>query len=204
MSQELILTSRLNRMIEQQYLKQMVSIFKYTYNYTHACIHSLYPSLHPFSPPCHTHTHTHTHTHAGRHKNINTHFLCCKRQLQSAHTHSASLPNHTHACPLTNLTILHRHTYVCTLELQAGARRATRVYGRSRRRWGCEKWVAESHAPCSWSCLFAHCPSHRWGPPLACDSLPPLRRESATHTLTVTICVIHPHRKLKLLFDPIH
>ena len=96
MSQELILTSRLNRMIEQQYLKQMVSIFKYTYNYTHACIHSLYPSLHPFSPPCHTHTHTHTHTHAGRHKNINTHFLCCKRQLQSTHTHTLSLPSKPH------------------------------------------------------------------------------------------------------------
>ena len=169
-----------------------------------AFTHSTHPSTLSLLHATHTHTHTHTRMQAGTKTSILTFSAASVSCRAHTHTHSASLPNHTHACPLTNLTILHRHTYVCTLELQAGARRATRVYGRSRRRWGCEKWVAESHAPCSWSCLFAHCPSHRWGPPLACDSLPPLRRESATHTLTVTICVIHPHRKLKLLFDPIH
>ena len=166
-------------------------------------------STHPSTPSLLHATHTHTHTHACRQaqKHQYSLFLCCKRQLQSTHTHRHTQPPFQTTPTLTHLTILtfrHGHTYVCTLELQGGAKRATQVYGKSRRRWGCEKWVAESHAPCSWSCLFAHCPSHRWGPPLACDSLLPLRRESATHTLTVTICFIHPRGKLKLLFDPIH
>ena len=117
----------------------------------------------------HVHTYTHTHTHS------------LSLSLSLSLPISLNLPSKQHAYShATVLPTKQSDTYVCTPEQQGGARRATQVYGRSRTRLGYEKWAVKSRAPCSWSCLFAHWPTHHLGPPQACDSLPPLRRESDT------------------------